>query len=39
MNWDILAAVIFKHGIAGFKINFNESGYALTLPGTDFLRS
>ena len=31
-----LMAVIFGHGIAGFRINFNESGYALTLPRDGF---
>lgn len=31
-----LMAVIFGHGITGFRINFNESGYALTLPKDRF---
>lgn len=31
-----LMAVIFGHGIAGFSIHFNESGYARTLPKDGF---
>jgi len=31
-----LMAVIFGNGIAGFRINFDESGYALTLPKSGF---
>lgn len=31
-----LMAVIFGNGIQGFSINLNESGYALTLPKSQF---
>lgn len=31
-----LMAVIFGNGIKGFSINMNESGYALTLPKSEF---
>ncbi|MEN6315393.1 MAG: M50 family metallopeptidase [Clostridiaceae bacterium] len=31
-----LMAVIFGNGIQGFRINLNESGYALTLPKNQF---
>jgi len=31
-----LMAVIFGNGIQGFRINLNESGYALTLPKSQF---
>jgi len=31
-----LMAVIFGNGIAGFRINLDESGYALTLPKSGF---
>lgn len=31
-----LMAVLFGNGITGFRINLNESGYALTLPKNQF---